>query len=243
MKPRATAPISRPPLRRGRRRDQRHHRQPGVGEGVADVLGLAQRQVGDDRPGGAGGDARGGRTRPRRRGPGPCSRRPSAPPGPARRPRRQTSSAVRRVAPPSSAARRRGSGSSDRRRAGRRTAPRARSGRPPRRRRRRRPPAPTRGRGTRPSCTASARRGLRPSPLRRRRGSAPRRRSPGGRSCVGLLAEPPRCCSETSGPRPGACTRPGPCRRARRGRGRRSRRPPAGSPAARRSRARTPAPG
>ena len=45
----------RPALGRGRRRQQRHQRQPGRVEGGADVLGLVERQVGDDRPGGPGG--------------------------------------------------------------------------------------------------------------------------------------------------------------------------------------------
>ena len=45
---------------RGRRRDQRHQRQPGGGEGLADLLPLAERQVGDDRPGGPGLDRAGG---------------------------------------------------------------------------------------------------------------------------------------------------------------------------------------
>ena len=40
-----------------RRRDQRHHRDPGRGEGLADPLVLAQRQVGDDHARGAGGAA------------------------------------------------------------------------------------------------------------------------------------------------------------------------------------------
>ena len=149
-------------LGRGRRRDQRHQRQPGRGEGVADVLGLAERQVGDDRPGGAGGDAPARRTPRPRRARGPCSRRPSAPPGPGRRPPRRPPARSRSVAPASSAARRRGV---DRRPVGERVGERdpeldqigarIRVGA-------RRPPARSRGRGTRPSCTASAPPGPRP---------------------------------------------------------------------------------
>ena len=178
--------------------------RPAVGERLADRLVLAQRQVGDDRPRGARRPRQLGELGRRRRAPAPCSRRPSAPPGPGRQPLRR-SPARCAASPPRPAPGCPRRGSSARRRADPRKERRARSGRRPRRRRPRRPPARTRGRGTRPSCTASAPRAPRPSRRQRRRRSVPRRRS--------LAARPAR------GPRPG------PCRRGRRGRARRSRRP------------------
>ena len=64
----------------------------------ADLPALLRRQVGDDHPGRAGVGEQRARTRPAR-GPGPCSRRPSAPPGPARRSARRSASTASSVAP------------------------------------------------------------------------------------------------------------------------------------------------
>ena len=91
-------------LGRGRRRDQRHQRQPGGGERLADLLRLAERQVGDDRPGGPGRDRAARRTPRRRRGRGPCSRRPSGRPAAARRPTGRSRAPLRRWRRASSAA-------------------------------------------------------------------------------------------------------------------------------------------
>ena len=123
----------------------------------------------------------------------------------------------RRPAPPAPPSPRRES--SARRRADPRTGPRARSGRRRRPRRRRRPPARSRGRDTRPSCRASAPPGLRS----RAAANAGDRSSPSARGRR-VIREPPRCCSSSHPPVPFRLQRPrpGPCRRARRGRGRRS---------------------
>ena len=86
------------------RGDQRHQRQARRRRARrAIVLGLLERQVGDDRAGGPG-----RRGRPANSaappGRGPCSRRPSARPARGRRPTRRPPSAVSSVAPASSAA-------------------------------------------------------------------------------------------------------------------------------------------
>ena len=89
---------------RRRRRDQRHQRQPGGGEGLADLLALAERQVGDDRPGGPGLDRAGGERLGAAVGEDHVRRRPSARPGIRSATAAQISSAAATLAPPSSAA-------------------------------------------------------------------------------------------------------------------------------------------
>ena len=210
-------------LGRGGRRDQRNERQAGCGERLAHLLGLLQRQVGDDRPRGARGRA------PRGELLGPAlgqdhvgvdhqddrnpvgdrladlKRRLERRPGLERR-----------------ASRRRGS--SAHRQAGRRTAPQARSGR-------RRVGV---GLGHRQRRFAIGKASHHVG-HQRRPAFAARARS----KAAAIALDPGRGhLSHRSAPGP----RRGPCRHARRGRARRSPRRHR-SPAARRSRARTRAPG
>ena len=174
-------------LGRRRRRDQRHQRQAGVAQNASRISSSSS-------------SGRSGTIAPA----APAAARRSANAlgaarehhvrvdhqhhrDPVARPLRRSRATCRSVAPPRE---RRGRGGVDHRAVGERVgerARRARSGRRRRRRRRRRPPARLAGRGSRPSCTASAPRGPRPWPRRRRR-----------RSVSAPALTTPVCDSETS---------------------------------------------
>ena len=125
--PRAARADLRRGVRGGGRGDQRHEGEPGRGERLAHGARLLQRQVGDDRPAGAGVGER-ARELDRHRGRAPCSRNTSATTA-TRSDTRRRCAARRR-----DRRRRRGRGSRrrgsrGRRRAGPRRARRARRGR------------------------------------------------------------------------------------------------------------------